>query len=61
MFYISAGSTLTFMLSLASVGMVKFMYCVAREQGLIVPWLLRQRYVPLAIQEHENMVRPSQP
>lgn len=61
MFYISAGSTLTFMLSLASVGMVKFMYCVAREQGLIVPWMLRQRYVPLAIQEHENMVRPSQP
>lgn len=58
-FYISAGTIVKFYKSFVYIAMIKLLYCVAREQGLLIPWMRRQHYVPLVIQEHENRIRPS--
>lgn len=61
LFYISAGTITKFFNTYVAISMIKFFYCVAREQGIIVPWHLRQRYIPLAIQAHEERLRPAEP
>lgn len=58
LFYISEGTIVKFFNSYVVIAMIKLFYCIAREKGLIIPWMLRQRYVPLVIQEHENRIRP---
>ncbi len=60
LFYISAGTIIKFFQTFVAISLAKFLYCVAREQGLIVPWHLRKHYVPLAIQAHEERIRPAE-
>lgn len=43
-----------FMFSLQSYFFLKLCYCIARENGILLPLFLPQNYVPLMIQEHEN-------
>ena len=52
MYFISAGALPLFFRMYVYVSFVKLLYCVAREQGRIVPLLQRRRYVPILIQEH---------
>lgn len=59
LFYISAGTIIKFFNTFVALSMIKFFYCVAREQGWIQPWRLQQRYVPLVIREHEQSLRPA--
>lgn len=47
--------TKTFMFSLQSYFLLKLCYCVARENGLLRPLLMPERYVPLMVQEVEKM------
>lgn len=58
LFYISAGTIVKFFNTFVTLSMIKFFYCMAREQGWIQPWQLQQRYVPLVIREHEQSVLP---
>lgn len=58
LFYISAGTIIKFFNTYIFIAMIKLFYCVGREQGLIIPWLQQQRYVPLAIQEIEQKAGP---
>ena len=58
LFFISAGTIVKFFNTFVAVSMIKFFYCVAREQGMLVPWFVRQRYVPMTIQEHESQAKP---
>jgi hypothetical protein len=51
LFYISAGSINSFFTTFSQVALIKLMYCVAREQGLIRSFLLPQKYVPQMIRE----------
>lgn len=60
LFYISAGTIVKFFNSFVYVAMTKFFYCEARESGLLIPLFTRQRYIPLAIQSHEERVRPAE-
>lgn len=39
---------------------LKLLYCIAREQGLLIPWMQRKRYIPKMIQEYEEKLRPAQ-
>lgn len=54
LFYISAGTLVKFFNEFVYVAMTKFFYCEARELGLLTPLFSPQRYIPLAIQEHEE-------
>lgn len=54
LFYISAGTIVKFFNEFVYVAMTKFFYCEARELGLLTPLFSQQRYIPLAIQEHEE-------
>lgn len=58
LFFISAGTIVKFFNTFVAVSMIKFFYCLAREQGMLVPWFVRQRYVPMTIQEHESQAKP---
>lgn len=58
LYYISAGTIVKFFNTYVALAMIKLLYCVAREEGILVPWHLRQRYVPLAIQAHEERLHP---
>lgn len=51
LFYISAGTIISFFTSFSTIALIKLMYCVAREQGLIRSFLLPQKYVPQMIRE----------
>ena len=51
LFYISAGTINNFFTSFSTIALIKLMYCVAREQGLIRSFLLPQKYVPQMIRE----------
>lgn len=53
LFYISAGSIPKFFQTYIYLATIKLLYCVGREQGLIAPIGLQQRYVPLVIREQE--------
>ena len=61
LFYISAGTLIKFFNQFVYVAMSKFFYCEAREQGLLMPLFSRQHYIPLAIQAHEERIRPAEP
>lgn len=49
-------TTKYFLYSLQSYFFLKLCYCVAKENGILRP-LLRQPYVPLLIQEHQQSVK----
>ncbi len=40
-----------------TVANTKLLYCIAREQGLLIPWFQRRRYVPLMIEEHGDRLQ----
>ncbi len=58
--YFNTG-TLTFYFScFVTVANTKLLYCIAREQGLLIPWFQRRRYVPLMIETHgDKLQQPS--
>lgn len=60
-FFISAGTIPYFFRGYMYLTFIKMFYCIGREQGIIIPWMQRQRYVPLAIQQIEEKLRPSAP
>ena len=61
LYYISAGTIAKFFANYVLIAMIKLFYCVGREQGFIVPWYKKQSYIPLAIQAHEEKLRPAEP
>ncbi len=61
LFYVSAGNVVRFFNGYVYLSMIKFLYCLAREQGLIIPWYLRRQYVPQAIRAYEERLRPVEP
>ena len=54
LFYISAGTIPKFFGTYISLATIKLLYCVGREQKMIVPLALQQRYVPQLIREQES-------
>ncbi len=56
-FFISAGTIVKFFNGFVALSMIKFLYCIAREQGVLKPWFVQQHYVPLAIREHEQSMQ----
>ncbi|MBP3498617.1 MAG: hypothetical protein J6J97_00865 [Akkermansia sp.] len=57
LFFISAGTIVNFFNTFVTLAMIKFFYCVAREQGLLTPLFVRRQYVPLAIRSHEQSMQ----
>lgn len=47
---------ITYFNTFMHLGMIKLLYCAAREQGWIVPMINRRRYVPMMIREAEQRV-----
>lgn len=60
-YFISAGTLPYFFRDYMQLAFIKLFYCLGREHGLLVPWWERQHYVPLAIQAHEEKLRPAEP
>lgn len=60
-YMISAGTLPYFFKDYMMLAFIKLFYCLGREQGFIIPWHLRKRYIPLAIQAHEEKLRPAEP
>ena len=58
-FFVSAGTFPKFFATFVTLSMAKLLFCVAREQRLLIPFLERQKYVPEMIRAHEERVRPS--
>ena len=58
LFYVSAGTITKFFTDFAYISLIKLMFCVAREQGLVHPLLMRKRYIPAVIQEQESSPLP---
>lgn len=58
LYYISAGTIINFFTTYDMIAIIKIFYCIGREQGIIVPLLQRQRYVPLAIRAHGEQLQP---
>lgn len=56
-FYVSAGTIESYLRSISSMAIAKLLFCVAREQGYIVPFLQRRRYVPQMIAEHGDRLQ----
>ncbi len=56
-YMISAGTLPYFFRDYMMLAFIKLFYCLGREQGFIIPWQLRQRYVPLAILDHKEHTR----
>lgn len=56
-FNLSAGTIEVLFLSLSVIAKAKLLFCIAREQGLIVPWTQRKRYVPLMIEQHGDQLQ----
>lgn len=59
-FYISAGTITRFFDDFVYLGMAKVLYCVGREEGIIVPVFSKNRYNPMLIaeqQRHELVTR----
>jgi hypothetical protein len=40
-----------------TVANTKLLYCIAREQGLLMPWFQHRRYVPQMIAEHGDRLQ----
>lgn len=59
-FYLDAGTLEKFFNFFVSIAQAKFFYCVAREEGLLIPWGQRKRYIPKMIQDYEDKLRPAQ-
>ncbi len=59
-FYLDAGTLEKFFNFFVSIAQAKFFYCVAREEGLLIPWGQRRRYIPKMIQDYEDELRPAQ-
>lgn len=56
-FNLSSG-TIDYVLSgVATIGLAKLLFCIACEQGLIIPWTQRKRYVPLMIEQHGDQLQ----
>ena len=60
MFPVSAGDMIYYFGLFVTVAQLKLLYCIAREQGLLIPWMERRRYIPKMIQEHEEKLHPAQ-
>lgn len=60
MFFVSATDMTYYFGLFVTVAQLKLLYCVAREQGLLIPWMQRKHYVPKMIQEYEEKLRPAQ-
>ncbi len=56
-FNLSAGSIEGILLNISTIGLAKLLFCIAREQGLIIPWTQRKRYVPLMIEQHGDQLQ----
>ncbi len=56
-FYLSAGSVDTYFSTFTTIALAKLLFCIAREEGLVVPLLQHRRYVPLMIEEHGDKLR----
>lgn len=57
LFNLSAGSIESVFLNFSTIAKAKLLFCIAREQGLIVPWTQRKRYVPLMIEQHGDQLQ----
>lgn len=55
--YFNAGNMQGYFSWFVSVANTKLLYCIAREQGLLIPWFQRRRYVPLMIEEHGDRLQ----
>ncbi len=56
-FNLSAGTIDSVLSGVATIGLAKLLFCIAREQGLIIPWTQRKRYVPLMIEQHGDQLQ----
>lgn len=59
-FYLSAGTIIHFFDDFVYLGLAKVLYCVGREEGIIVPVFSKNRYNPMLIaeqQRHELVTR----
>ena len=59
-FYVHAGTLEAYFNMFSTIALTKFLYCVAREEGLLIPWGQRKRYIPKMIQDYEEKLRPAQ-
>lgn len=53
-FYISAGTIRRFLDVYIYLGLAKVLYCIGREEGLIIPMVSSSRYKPILISEQER-------
>lgn len=56
-YFISAGTFPFFFKGYLSLAFIKLFYCIGREQGIVIPWGQRQRYVPQVIREHGDALQ----
>ena len=59
LFYISEGTFMKFFATYIQLVLAKLIFCVAREQKILIPVMERKRYVPQMIREHEEQIRPA--
>lgn len=57
LFNVSAGSIEMVMSYVSIIALAKLLFCIAKEQGLIVPWTQRKRYIPMMIEQHGNKLQ----
>lgn len=55
--YFNTGNMQSYFNWFVSVANTKLLYCIAREQGLLIPWFQRRRYVPLMIEAHGDRLQ----
>ena len=63
LFYVSAGTIMRFFDSFIYIALAKVLYCIGREEGIIVPVFSKGRYNPMLIaeqQRHELIQRGQQ-
>lgn len=58
LFYISEGTIPKFFRTYMYLATIKLFYCLAKEKGLVKPWLFRRHYVPQVIREYGNELQP---
>lgn len=59
LFYISEGTFMKFFATYIQLVLAKLIFCLAREQKILIPVMERKRYVPQMIREHEEQIRPA--
>lgn len=57
LYHLSAGTIEGLWYGFHTVALTKLLYCMAREEGLIKPFLQRRRYVPQMIAEHGDRLQ----